>query len=89
MRLPSPFALKIFSKAGEERSQGSSMNSLRSALTALLPGLPDPYIRAKGDYECGRLRIVISKKVYTMSSVRSVYYVSVLTETHLDTCSPR
>jgi hypothetical protein len=30
------------------------MNSLRSALTAVLAGLPDPPIRAKGNYELVR-----------------------------------
>jgi hypothetical protein len=47
----SPFACWMFSKAGCGRRQGSAMNSLRSALTAVLAGLTDPKMQAKGDSE--------------------------------------
>jgi hypothetical protein len=50
----SPFACRIVSKAGCGRGQGSAMNSLRSALTAVLAGLSDPKMQAKGDTESRR-----------------------------------
>jgi hypothetical protein len=34
------------------------MNSLRSAWTAVLAGLPDPPIRAKGNYELARAMVI-------------------------------
>ena len=77
MKLPSPFALKILHTAGEARRQGSPMNELRSALTAGLAGQPDPKIRAKGAYECGLSEDSSLRKLYTMCSVRCVYYVPV------------
>jgi len=52
----SPFACRMSSKAGCGRRQGSAMNSLRSALTAVLAGLSDSKMQAKGDTEpryCG------------------------------------
>jgi hypothetical protein len=41
----------MFSKAGCGRGQGFTMNSLRSALTAVLAGLSDSKMQAKGDTE--------------------------------------
>ena len=45
-----PFACRMFSKAGCGRRQGSAMNSLRSALTAVLAGQTDPKMQAKGGF---------------------------------------
>lgn len=45
----SPFACRMFSKAGCGHGQGSAMNSLRSALTAVLAGPTHPKMQAKGD----------------------------------------
>jgi len=50
----SPFACRMFCMAGCGRGQGSAMNSLRSALTAVLAGLTDPKMQAKGDTESRR-----------------------------------
>jgi hypothetical protein len=73
VKLPSPFALKIFHAAGCGRRQGSSMNSLRSALTAVLAGSPDPEIRAKGDYEGGLPRsIQLAKSVYHVLGTKCI-----------------
>jgi hypothetical protein len=73
VKLPSPFALKIFHAAGCGRRQGSSMNSLRSALTAVLAGSPDPEIRAKGDYEGGLPpSIQLAKSVYHVLGTKCI-----------------
>ena len=53
----SPFACRMFSKAGCGRGQGSAMNSLRSALTAVLAGLSDSKMQAKGDTEPRHCRV--------------------------------
>lgn len=45
----SPFACRMVFKGGCGRVQGSAMNSLRSALTAVLAGLTDSKMQAKGD----------------------------------------
>ena len=45
-----PFACRMFSKAGCGRRQGSAMNSLRSALTAVLAGQTQPQMQAKGGF---------------------------------------
>src|SRR5215471_5758541 len=50
----SPFACRMVSKAGCGRGQGSAMNSLRSALTAVLAGLTHSKMQAKGDTESRR-----------------------------------
>jgi hypothetical protein len=50
----SPFACRIVSKAGCGRGQGSVINSLRSALTAVLAGLTHSKMQAKGDSESRR-----------------------------------
>ena len=56
MRAPrtSPFACRIVSKAGCGHGQGSPMNSLRSALTAVLAGTTHPLTQAKGAPESRR-----------------------------------
>ena len=55
----SPFACRMVSKAGCGRGQGSAMNSLRSALTAVLARLTDPKMQAKGDTESRRCALDI------------------------------
>jgi hypothetical protein len=47
----SPFACQIVSKAGCGRGQGSAINSLRSALTAVLAGPTHSTMQTKGDTE--------------------------------------
>jgi len=51
--LPSPFVFIIVYTAGEDRGQGSSINSLRSALTPVLASRPIPNMKTKRDYEGG------------------------------------
>jgi hypothetical protein len=51
MNLPSPFVFSSFFTAGEDRRQGSPINSLRSALTAVLASRPIPNMKTKGDCE--------------------------------------
>ena len=50
----SPFACRMVSKAGCGRGQGSAINSLRSALTAVLAGPTHSKMQAKGDPESRR-----------------------------------
>ena len=50
----SPFACRMLSKAGCGRGQGSPINSLRSALTAVLAGPTHPQPEAKGAAESRR-----------------------------------
>ncbi len=50
MKLPSPFVLQIFFAAGSGRGQGSPMNSLRSALTAVLASRPILKIERRGTW---------------------------------------
>lgn len=50
----SPFACRMVSKASCGPGQGSAMNSLRSALTAVLAGLTDSKMQAKGATESRR-----------------------------------
>jgi hypothetical protein len=51
MNWPSPFVFKSFFTAGADRRQGSSINSLRSALTAVRASRPIPNMKTKGDCE--------------------------------------
>jgi hypothetical protein len=50
----SPFACRMFSRAACGRRQGSAINSLRSALTAVLAGTTNSKMQAKGDPESRR-----------------------------------
>jgi len=56
-RWKSPIACRMVRTAGCGRGQGSAMNSLRSALTAVLAGRRDPKTQAKGDTESRPPRI--------------------------------
>jgi hypothetical protein len=67
MKLPSPFVFKILHTAGEDRRQGSSINSLRSALTAVLASRPDTHRKTKGDCERCLFRF--------LTPLKSVYHV--------------
>ena len=59
----SPFACRMFSKAGCGRGQGSTMNSLRSALTAVLAGQPTLKCRRRET-----LNLAAALQIYSLSN---------------------
>ena len=74
MKLPFPFALNIFNACRRDRRQGSAMNSLRSALTAVLAGLTDSKMQAKGGIESRRC----ASDILTIKLVQNIGLVSSL-----------
>ena len=68
----SPFACWMVSKAGCGRGQGSTMNSLRSALTAVLAGPTHSQMQAKGDPESRRC----ASDILTIELVQNIGQVS-------------
>ena len=73
----SPFACRMISKAGCGRGQGSAINSLRSAWTAVLAGQSDPKMQAKGESESRRctsdiLTIELVQNIGQVTSARGL-----------------